>query len=94
MLNSLFLRLIARSSDSLVAFVIALDAKLDTFLAKHDAELAELEGKIGDIIDDAEAEVEIIRADAETKVTEVKDAITKAVEAAELLARLKNVLTK
>ena len=43
MLKSLFFRWVARSSDSIVAFVISLDAELDKFLAKHDAEVAGFE---------------------------------------------------
>ena len=94
MLNSLFLRLIARSSDSLVAFVIALDAKLDSFLAKHDSDVAGFEAEIGEIINDAEAQIESIRAEADEAVADVKAAIDKAVETAEVLARLKTVLSK
>jgi hypothetical protein len=94
MLNSLFLRLIARSSDSLVAFVIALDAKLDLFLAKHDADVAGLESEIVSIVESADAKIDAIRDDADAAITDVRNAIDKAVETAEVLARLKTVLSK
>ena len=34
MLNSIILRLVARSADSIVSFFVGLDAKLDKFLAE------------------------------------------------------------
>lgn len=93
-LNSLLLRLIARSSDSLVAFVIALDAKLDLFLAQHDATVADLEDEAKAILEDAEAEAERILAEARAGVAVVDAKIGKAIETAEVLGRLKTVLTK
>jgi len=93
-LQSFLLRFIARSSDSLVSFVIALDAKLDTFLAQHDAEVTNLENQIEDLLDDAKAEAQRILNEAEDDVAAVREEITKAVNNAEVLARLKAVLTK
>ena len=81
-LNSWLLRFIARSSDSLVAFVVALDAKLDIFLAQNDDRVNELEEKIEDVLSDAEAQIASIRADADKAIDEVRTDIDKAVRTA------------
>lgn len=93
-LNSILLRLIARSSDSLVAFVIALDAKIDKFLAQHDSTVANLEDQIGDIFENAEDEIIRVRAEADKATAAIRDKIVTAQEQADVLARLKSVLTK
>jgi hypothetical protein len=93
-LNSFLLRFIARSSNSLVAFVIALDAKLDIFLAQNDDRVNNLEEQVEDLFADAEDEVTRIREQAELKAAEVRAEIAEAVAAAKVLANLKNVLTK
>lgn len=92
MLQSIFFRWVARSSDSLVAFVVRLDATLDKFLAKHDEEVAGFEQEIIDLRNDAEAEAERIIKEAEDAVQGVTDKIEEKVKAAKILAGLKNSL--
>ena len=92
MLKSLFFRWVARSSDSIVAFVISLDAELDKFLAKHDAEVAGFEQKIVDLRNDAQAEAQRILDEAEDAVKSVTDTIDEKVKAAKILAGLKKSL--
>lgn len=92
MLKSLFFRWVARSSDSIVAFVISLDAELDKFLAKHDAEVAEFEQEIVDLRNDAQAEAQRILDEAEDAVKSVTDTIDEKVKAAKILAGLKKSL--
>jgi hypothetical protein len=67
MLNSLILRLIARSSDSIVAFILALDTKLDTFLKSIDGEVAKFEDEIERIERDAAEKIADIRGDIADK---------------------------
>lgn len=92
MLKSLFFRWVARSSDSIVAFVISLDAELDKFLAKHDAEVAGFEQEIVDLRNDAQAEAQRILDEAEEAVKSVTDTIDEKVKAAKILAGLKKSL--
>jgi F0F1-type ATP synthase membrane subunit b/b' len=92
MLKSLFFRWVARSSDSIVAFVISLDAELDKFLAKHDAEVAGFEQEIVDLRNDAQAEAQRILDEAEDAVKSVTDTIDEKVKAAKILAGLKKSL--
>jgi len=93
-LNSFLLRFIARSSDSLVAFILALDAKIDIFLAQHDDTVNMLEEQIEGIFTDNEEEVARLRAEAEAKADEKRAEIARANEAAKVLGNLKTVLTK
>lgn len=92
MLKSLFFRWVARSSDSIVAFVISLDEELDKFLAKHDAEVAGFEQEIVDLRNDAQAEAQRILDEAEDAVKSVTDTIDEKVKAAKILAGLKKSL--
>ncbi len=92
MLKSLFFRWVARSSDSIVAFVISLDAELDKFLAKHDAEVAGFEQEIVDLRNEAQAEAQRILDEAEDAVKSVTDTIDEKVKAAKILAGLKKSL--
>lgn len=93
-LNSLLLRFIARSSDSLVAFVLALDAKLDAFLAEHDTKVTELENEIDNLYETANQRIAEIEQITEQAVGAVHDEIAKAEEVAKVLGNLKAVLTK
>jgi hypothetical protein len=88
-LNSVLLRLIARSGHSLVSFITALDAKLDTFLAAHDAEVEALYEKVGNMVDDAEAEVIRIRTEANSAVQAVHADISAVTNTAAVLKKLK-----
>lgn len=75
-INSFLLRFIARSSDSLVRFIIELDAKLDTFLAQHDEKVANLEDQITDFFETTDEEIE--RANEAAKVLgNLKTVLTK-----------------
>lgn len=91
-LTSLLLRWVARSSDSLVAFVVGLDAKLDVFLLKHDADVAGFEQEVRDITAVAEAAVEAIREEAGEQVSKVERKIDDATRAASILKGLKDAL--
>lgn len=92
MLSSVLLRLVARSSDSLVKFVVGLDAALDKFIAKHDDEVAAAEQRVRDIAADAAAEVERIQAAAADAVQTVENELAEKAKAAKILIGLKGSL--
>lgn len=92
MLNSLFFRWVARSSNSLVAFVTRLDATLDKFLEQNDAEVAKFEQKILDLRNEAEDEAKRIFDEAEKAVDSVTSEIEEKIKAAKILAGLKGSL--
>lgn len=92
MLKSFLFRWIARSSDSLVAFIISLDAELDKFLAKHDAEVAGFEQDIIDAREAAEAEAKRIIDEAEETVKDITSTIEAKANAARILLNLKKSL--
>lgn len=92
MLQSLIFRWVARSSDSLVAFITRLDASLDKFLAANDADVAKFEQDIIDAREAAEAEAKRIIDEAEDAVKDIAASIEEKVKAAKILAGLKNSL--
>lgn len=93
MLNSFLLRLIARSSDSLVSFVTGLDATLDKFLAEHDDQVAGFEQEIIDIKADVQARIDEVIADGEAAVKSAEADIAAVVAKGKVLANLKNTLS-
>ncbi len=66
-LQSILLRLVSRNVQSIVDFVVRLDAQLDAFLEKHDAEVAAKEAEIVQIAERAEQTIADLRADIEAK---------------------------
>lgn len=92
MLKSFLFRWIARSSDSLVAFITTLDGELDKFLAKHDAEVAGFEQDIINAREEAEAEAKRIIDEAEDKVSGIVNTIEEKANAARILLNLKKSL--
>jgi DNA repair ATPase RecN len=91
MLQSIALAWISRNVDALVAFITKLDARLDVFLAKHDAEVVGYEQDIEDVMHSAyelaakiEREAEEVANDLRTKIdASIKSAATvKAIKAA------------
>lgn len=91
-LTSLFLRWVARSADALVSFIVELDAKLDAFLLKHDADVAAFEQEIEDAFEDAERIVEEVHAAASERAAAIKNKIDEANKAATILKGLKQAL--
>lgn len=81
MLTSILLRFIARNVDSIVNFVNKLDAELDAFMARHDAEVAAFE-----------TEIEQVWEDAEKRVAEIEQSIEDKAKAALIVAGLKKAL--
>lgn len=71
-LDSLLLRWVARSSDALVRFIIAFDAKLDEFLLKADDEVAAFEDKIEDLISGTEDTKAALEAEAAAKIAHIE----------------------
>ena len=63
MVTNFLLAIVARSADSIVAFVQRLDAKLETFLAQHDEDVLALEADIETIREHADADIASIRAE-------------------------------
>lgn len=81
-LDSLIFRWIARSSDALVRFVIALDARLDEFLEKADADVAGFEDSIGDLFRREEDEKDAIETTKQEAIRRIEeDAARRASEA-------------
>lgn len=92
MLTSIFLRFVARNVDGLIGFLNKLDAELDTFLAKHDSEVAGFEQDIKDLLNDAEAEAKRILDEAEAAAADLRDEITGRVKKAATVAAIKAAL--
>lgn len=63
MITNFLLAIVARSADSIVAFVQRLDTTLETFLAQHDDAVVELEHDIVTIREHADADIAAIRAE-------------------------------
>lgn len=68
MLTSAILRFFSRDIDALVAFINKLDARLDAFMARHDAEVAAFEQDIEDTLNDAHLRVAQIEEKIEDKL--------------------------
>lgn len=92
MLDSILLRWVARSSDSIVSFFVRLDARLDVFLAKHDAEVAGFEDDIAGIKQDVVNEVQRLEREAAEAVNDVEAKIAEKRDAAAILLGLKAAL--
>lgn len=92
MLDSILLRWVARSSDSIVSFFVRLDARLDVFIAKHDDEVAAFEDRISGIKDDAITQVQRIEREAAEAVGDVEAKIAEKRDAAAILLGLKSAL--
>ena len=92
MLTSLFLRWVARNSDALVKFVTDLDAKLDTFLAEHDAAAAAFEQDIRNVRDDVQAKIDAIIAEGNEAVESIEAEAAKRAKAAKILLGVKSAL--
>jgi hypothetical protein len=71
-LDSLLLRWVARSSDALVNFIIAFDAKLDEFLEKADDEVAGFEDAIGDLVNGTEQTKERLASQAAAEIAQIE----------------------
>jgi len=63
MITKILLAFVARSADSIVAFVQHLDQKLETFLAQHDEDVLALEADIVTIREHDEVDIAEIRAE-------------------------------
>ena len=61
MLTKILLAIVGRSADSIVHFVIRLDAKLEAYLAAHNADVAAIEDEIEQTRQNAEAHVAELR---------------------------------
>lgn len=92
MLTSVVVRVIARSSNSIVSFFTALDARLDVFLAKHDAEVLAFENEVAGIKAKAQTEALRIAREAKEEVEEIEAKIAAKSDAAAVLLGIKNSL--
>jgi hypothetical protein len=63
MITRILLALVARSADSIVAFVQRLDHTLEAFLAQHDEDVLALEADIVTIREHAQVDIAEIRAE-------------------------------
>ena len=63
MITRILLALVARSADSIVAFVQRLDHTLEAFLAQHDEDVLSLEADIATIREHADHDIAEIRAE-------------------------------
>jgi len=86
MITKILLALVARSADSIVAFVQRLDNTLETFLAQHDEDVLSLEADIVTIREHADHDIAEIRA-------EIADRQSKAAIVASLKASLPTATT-
>lgn len=82
-LQSILLRFVARNVQSIVDFVVALDARLDKFLLDNDAEVAAKEKEIADLAKQT--------AD---RISEIESEISEKVKAAGVILGIKNSLPK
>lgn len=82
-LQSILLRFIARNVQSIVDFMVALDARLDQFLLDNDAEVAAKEKEIADLAKET--------AD---RISAMEDEISEKVKAAAIIFGIKNSLPK
>lgn len=96
MLTSAFLRFIARDANAIVAFVTKLNDRLDSFLAKHDAEVAAFEADIEIAVSYGKAEIArieaMIEAMIEDEVETIKSKIEDKAAAAAIVATIKAAL--
>lgn len=88
-INTFLLRFIARSSDSLVSFVVALDAKLDAFIEQYNEDILNMEDEIADIRNDVESRILDIKLEAEDHIDSVRAEQARRKNAADILGKLK-----
>ena len=67
-LQSILLRFIARNVQSIVDFMVALDARLDQFLLDNDAEVAAKEKEIAALVEETADKVSAMEAEISEKV--------------------------
>lgn len=88
-INTFLLRFIARSSDSLVAFVVALDAKLDAFIEQYNEDILNMEDEITDIRNDVESRILDIKLEADDHIDAVRAEQARRKNAVDILGKLK-----
>lgn len=92
MIQNLLLRLVARSSDSLVSFISGLSTKLDEMLEAHDAKVKAICVEQEKTRNTAVLEVERIKREADETIAQFDEQIAEEMKSAKIVASIKQAL--
>ena len=92
MIQNLLLRLVARSSDSLVSFISGLSTKLDDMLEAHDAKVKAISAEQEKTRNTAVLEVERIKREADETIAQFDEQIAEEMKSAKIVASIKQAL--